>query len=236
MDPTVSTADILLRLTTAVAAGAIIGFDRGARGRTAGVRTMILVSIAAAGAMIEANLLLSVTGKTTESFSQMDTLRLPLGVLSGIGFIGAGAILKRGDLVTGVTTAATIWVTTVIGLILGAGYFLLGGAVTGITFVVLALIVKLESLMDRQHQAHLTVDVREDGPTTDRLRTIISDTGYKVTALAIREAENRRIRCRLTWHSREMASDVPPLVGRRRREQGVLSLDWQPIDAGEHAD
>lgn len=236
MDPTVSTADILLRLTTAVAAGAIIGFDRGTRGRTAGVRTMILVCIAAAGAMIEANLLLSVTGKTTESFSQMDTLRLPLGVLSGIGFIGAGAILKRGDLVTGVTTAATIWVTTVIGLIFGAGYYLLGGAVTGITFVVLALIVKLESLMDRQHQAHLTVDVREDGPTTDRLRTIISDTGYKVTALAITEAENRRIRCRLTWHSREMASDVPPLVGRLRREQGVLSLDWQPIDAGEHAD
>jgi putative Mg2+ transporter-C (MgtC) family protein len=235
VDPTVSTADILLRLTAAVAAGAIIGFDRGTRGRTAGVRTMILVCIAAAGAMIEANLLLSVSGKTTASFSQMDTLRFPLGVLSGIGFIGAGAILKRGDLVTGVTTAATIWVTTVIGLILGAGYFLLGGAVVAITFVVLALIVKLEALMDRQQQAQLTVEVCEDGPTMDRLRTIIADAGYKVTALAITEAEKRRIRCRLTWHSRKLATDIPPVVGRLRREQGVLSLDWQPIDAGEHA-
>ena len=90
MDPTVSTADILLRLTAAVAAGAIIGFDRGTRGRIAGVRTMILVSIAAAGAMIEADLLLSVISETSVSFSVMDTLRFPLGILSDIGLTAGG--------------------------------------------------------------------------------------------------------------------------------------------------
>ena len=74
-----------------------------------GSDTTVLVGLAACVAMIEANLLLSVGGKVTDSFGSMDVLRLPLGVLTGVGFIGGGAILKRGDLVTGVTTAATLW-------------------------------------------------------------------------------------------------------------------------------
>ena len=236
VDSTVSAADILLRLAAAVAAGAIIGFDRGTRGRIAGLRTMILVCVAAAGAMIEANLLLSVTGRSESAFSVMDTLRFPLGVLSGIGFIGAGAILKRGDMVMGVTTAATLWMVTVIGLILGAGYFLLGGATVAITFVVLALVVKLEPLMHRQHQAELTIEVRDEGPTTERLRSIVTVAGYRVTTLALTESDKRRVRCRLTWRSRQTPNDVPPVVVQLRQEQGVLSIDWQPIDAGQHSD
>ena len=57
-----------------------------------------------------------------------------------------------------------------------------------------------------------------------RLRTIIADAGYKVTALAIIKAEKRRIRCRLTWHGRKLASDIPPLAGRLRQEQGSSAL------------
>jgi len=67
----------------------------------------MLVGLAASVAMIQANLLLPVAGKTSASFGVMDLMRLPLGILTGVGFIGAGAILKRGDLVTGMTTAAT---------------------------------------------------------------------------------------------------------------------------------
>lgn len=61
------------------------------------------------------------SGKTPESFAVMDLMRLPLGILTGVGFIGGGTILKKGDLVTGVTTAATLWLVTVIGLCLGGG-------------------------------------------------------------------------------------------------------------------
>lgn len=225
----------MLRLAAAVAAGAIIGFDRGTRGRIAGLRTTILICVAAAGAMIEANLILSVVGKHDSSFSVMDTLRFPLGVLSGIGFIGAGAILKRDDMVIGVTTAATLWMVTIIGLILGAGYFLLGGATVAITFIVLALLVKLEPLMHRQHHAELTVELREDGPTVAQLRATIVEAGYKVTSLAFTRSDKLRVRCRLTWSSRDMANDVPPVVN-RLQQQGVLRIDWQPIDAGQHAD
>src|SRR6185437_12785005 len=158
VDSTVTWADILLRLAAAVLAGAILGYDRGTRGHIAGLRTTILICLAAAGAMIEANLTLSVVGKSETSFTVMDALRFPLGILSGIGFIGAGAILKRGTMVEGVTTAATLWLVTVIGLILGGGYFLLGGATVVIAFIVLAVLVHVEPLMRREHRGSLTID------------------------------------------------------------------------------
>ncbi|TAU05920.1 MgtC/SapB family protein [Rhizobium ruizarguesonis] len=98
--------DIGTRITLTLVAGGLIGLDRERGGHAAGFRTTILVALAACLAMIQANLLLSVYGKTPGSFTQMDVLRFPLGVLTGVGFIGGGAILKRGDMLTGVTTAA----------------------------------------------------------------------------------------------------------------------------------
>jgi putative Mg2+ transporter-C (MgtC) family protein len=83
-----------------MAAGVVIGLDRGLRGHAAGLRTTILVGLAAAVAMIQANILLSISGKTAESFGTMDLMRLPLGILTGVGFLGGGAILHRGDFVT----------------------------------------------------------------------------------------------------------------------------------------
>src|SRR6266446_8043427 len=108
--------DIAIRLGLTMLAGAIIGFNRGARGHAAGFRTTILVGLAASVAMIQANILLPMDGKTTGSFAVMDLMRLPLGILTGVGFIGGGAILKQGGSVKGVTTAATLWIITTIGL------------------------------------------------------------------------------------------------------------------------
>lgn len=105
--------DIAVRLALSVFAGALVGINRGERGRRAGLRTTILVCVASSLAMIQANLLLPTVGKPPTSFITMDLMRFPLGILSGIGFIGAGAIVHRGDLVEGVTTAATIWYVTV---------------------------------------------------------------------------------------------------------------------------
>jgi putative Mg2+ transporter-C (MgtC) family protein len=97
-------AHITIRLVLTMLAGAVIGFDRGARGHAAGLSTTILVGLAASVAMIQANILLPLAGKTPESFSVMDLMRLPLGILTGVGFIGGDTIVKKGDLVIGVTT------------------------------------------------------------------------------------------------------------------------------------
>jgi putative Mg2+ transporter-C (MgtC) family protein len=112
-------AEIAVRLLCTLLAGALVGFDRGEHGRPAGLRTTMRVSMAASLSMIQANLLLPVAGKAGDSFVVMDLMRLPLGMLSGMGFIGAGAIVRRDNFVVGVTTAATLWFVTVIGLCFG---------------------------------------------------------------------------------------------------------------------
>src|ERR1700734_2828752 len=97
--------DIAIRLLCTIAAGFLIGFDRGEHGRPAGLRTIMLVALAACIAMLQANLLMATNGKQADSFVALDLMRLPLGILSGIGFIGAGAIVRRENMVLGVTTA-----------------------------------------------------------------------------------------------------------------------------------
>ena len=149
--------DIALRLVLTMLAGAIIGFNRGARGHAAGFRTTILVGLAASVAMIQANILLPLSGKTPESFSVMDLMRLPLGILTGVGFIGGGTIVKKGDLVTGVTTAATLWLMTVIGLCLGGGQLVLGMVATVLAVFTLWLLKWVDVMIPREHRARLVV-------------------------------------------------------------------------------
>src|SRR5687767_6025060 len=108
MPVTVEWHDVVVRLLCAMAAGAVLGVNRTERERPAGLRTVMLVSLAAASAMILTNLLLVTSGRATDSFIVVDPMRLPLGILTGMGFIGAGAILRKGEMVQGVTTAATL--------------------------------------------------------------------------------------------------------------------------------
>jgi putative Mg2+ transporter-C (MgtC) family protein len=105
--------DLVIRLACTLIAGAIIGYDRGERSKAAGLRTTVLVCVAASVAMLQMNYLLPLAGRPTDSFVTNDLMRLPLGILTGVGFIGGGAILRRSSLIVGVTTAATLWYVTV---------------------------------------------------------------------------------------------------------------------------
>ena len=234
MTVTVSMQDIVLRLLAAALAGALIGLDRGTRGRTAGLRTNILVCLAAAGAMIEANLTLGVVGRTGSSFTMMDALRFPLGILTGIGFIGAGAILRRDNLVKGVTTAATIWLVTVIGLVIGGGYFTLGAALVVLAMVVLSLLIHVEQALPRDRTAKLTVETAKEGVADEDLRGAILKAGYKIALFSIDIHETRKLRWSLTWRSRERAQDTPPLVRDLMQLPDVIADVWSPQDADEH--
>src|ERR1700677_4145084 len=127
MELTLSWTPIGIRILLASLFSLEIGLNRDEKGHPAGMRTTMLVCLAATLAQLQANLLLATAGKTPSSFGILDLERLPLGILSGIGFIGAGVILKReNDTDSGVTTAATIWFVTVLGLLFGGGQLRLG--------------------------------------------------------------------------------------------------------------
>jgi putative Mg2+ transporter-C (MgtC) family protein len=171
--------DIALRLVLTIIAGAIIGFNRGVRGEAAGLRTTILVGLAASVAMVQANLLLPIAGKTPGSFAVMDLMRLPLGILTGVGFIGGGAILRRGDLIVGVTTAATLWLITVIGLCFGGGQLGLGIAATLLGFITLWSFRWLDVHIPREQRAALEVRTELASFAPSQLTELIAPLGYK---------------------------------------------------------
>ncbi|MCA0029956.1 MgtC/SapB family protein [Mesorhizobium sp. B263B2A] len=168
--------DLAARLLLTMLAGFLIGLNREARGHTAGLRTTILVGLAAAIAMIQANLLLDTTGKGADFFARMDVLRFPLGVLTGVGFIGGGAILRRGDLVTGVTTAATMWIMTMIGLAFGGGQFGLAGVATLLTLFTLQALKWVDLRIARDHRAILSVSWADGSPPD--LQEMVRPLGY----------------------------------------------------------
>lgn len=170
---------VAMRLVLAIVAGVVIGLDRGQRGHAVGLRTTILVTLAAAVAMIEGNVLLATNGKVYDSFATMDIMRMPLGILTGIGFIGAGAIVKRGDIVIGVTTAATIWVMTVIGLCFGGGQLGLGCAGTLLTFVTLRGVRWVEPRLVCDQHAMLTIRGEPNLSLIKNLADLIEPLGYE---------------------------------------------------------
>ncbi|MGF6534668.1 putative Mg2+ transporter-C (MgtC) family protein [Paraburkholderia sp. GAS206C] len=160
--------DLAIRLAVALLAGALLGLNRGESGKAAGLRTTMLVCLAACLAMLQMNVLLSQAGKPEGSFAVLDLMRLPLGILSGVGFIGAGAILRKDGLVTGLTTAATLWFVTVVGLCAGGGQIAL--AVIGIVLgmFVLSALAKIEHRLPRNLRASLTI--RYDVACRERAR------------------------------------------------------------------
>jgi putative Mg2+ transporter-C (MgtC) family protein len=177
--------EIAIRLLCTVFAGAVIGINREEHGRTAGLRTTILVCLAASLAMILANLMFHATGKMDSSVLRLDLMRLPLGILSGMGFIGAGAIIRRDNLVLGVTTAATLWFVTVIGLCFGSGQIMLGFVALGIGFATLTGVKWLEKHMKLERNATLTIVFGERNATEDDIIKPFIDANYKINFSSI---------------------------------------------------
>lgn len=223
--------DVALRLALSALAGGLIGFNRGEHGRPAGLRTTLLVCLAACGSMIQANLLMPTGGKPVDSYVVLDLMRLPLGILSGMGFIGAGAILRRGNAVLGVTTAATLWFVTVMGLCFGGGQIGLGLAMLGLGLIVLWGMKKFEMAMIQDHPAVLSTTVADEGINDEQLRTLLEAGGLRVANWGVayaRERARRRVRCQVRWRASRADAGPPPVVAQLAAQPGVTRVVWKP--------
>ena len=129
------TADIALRLLLAAGLGAAIGLERELGRKPAGLRTNILIAVGSA-LLTMTSIEIGGGGGTPD--------RIAAQIVTGIGFLGGGAILRSGQTVHGMTTAATIWVNAAIGMAAGAGLFAMATMTTAITLVVLALLPPIE--------------------------------------------------------------------------------------------
>lgn len=231
MPLTLTWHEIALRLALSVVAGALIGIDRGEHGRPAGLRTTLLVCLAASVAMIQANLLLVTGGKASDSFAALDPMRLPLGILTGMGFIGAGAIIKRDGLVHGVTTAATLWFVTVIGLCFGGGQISLGIAALALAVVVVSALRWLDARIKQDHQATLSLTTGRNEPTNQEICSAVRKAGCKIKASSVsysNQFQQRDIEFTVQWRASQQADELPHCIQDLMKDSRVLAAHWKP--------
>jgi putative Mg2+ transporter-C (MgtC) family protein len=168
-----SNYDILIRLLAAAVLGSIIGFERERLLWAAGIRTHMLVCVGACLVMI-----VSAFGFKDSLSSQnvvLDPSRVAAQVVSGIGFLGAGAILARGEIVRGLTTAASIWTVAAIGLAVGGGLYFAAGISTAVIIVILAGVKPLEEAYRARNQScRLKIEATQGALTPDILKQTLS--------------------------------------------------------------
>lgn len=163
----------LLSLSVALALGALIGLERELSDKAAGLRTNILICVGSC--------LFMVVSKQFTGTPVADPTRIAAQIVSGIGFLGAGAIMREGEHVTGLTTAATIWVVAAIGMAVGYGSYILAAETTVMVLVVQAVFPHLDTMIDELRQRHtfkIASDLDEDG--LEQIKTIFRNSDVKV--------------------------------------------------------
>jgi len=185
---------VLTHLCLALVAGAMIGLERTYHGRPAGFRTHTLVCIASSLLMLlTAYHWALLDGGTTEPMS-VDPTRMAQGIMTGIGFLGAGVIIKEGLTVRGLTTAASIWMTAAIGILIGIGFYFPAAVATFLTLGTLSLFRWIEMITPALYYGRLSVRFqRKDSPSEAELRGIVSEHGFTVANLSYSLKEEGKV-------------------------------------------
>jgi len=182
---------ILVRVLAALVVGALIGFERTFHGRPAGFRTHSLVCLAS-------SLLMLVTVYQNEWMTgvpldaiRTDPTRMAQGIMTGIGFLGAGVIFKEGLTVRGLTTAASIWITAAIGILIGIGFYFPAAVTTLLAIFTLSAFRWIEARMPTQAYARLELAFRRGSVRSeDVLREELRAHGFTIAQLSYRLSEN----------------------------------------------
>jgi putative Mg2+ transporter-C (MgtC) family protein len=178
---------ILEHLLIALAAGGLIGFERSYHGRPAGFRTHALVCLASSALMLVS---LYQNHWYPEAFAgrvALDPTRMAQGIMTGIGFLGAGVIFKEGLTVRGLTTAASIWITAAIGILAGIGFYFPLIVTTLLTLLTLSLFRWIEARVPSQFYAQLDVKfARDTAMQEDEFRRFVSEHGFSIANFSYR--------------------------------------------------
>jgi putative Mg2+ transporter-C (MgtC) family protein len=191
--------EMLLRLVAALVSGALIGYERSFHGRPAGLRTHVLVCLAS-------SLLMLVTVyemhwvKTGPAEIRLDPTRMAQGIMTGIGFLGAGVIVKEGLNVRGLTTAASIWITSAIGILAGVGLYVPMTISVVMTLIVLSVFRWVEMKVPTQSYFNFDVKYEKEGTLSEEdMRALIKRHDFSIANFTYRlEAEGRVLRHSMT--------------------------------------
>lgn len=174
--------EVVLKLVLAIALGGLIGLEREASQKPAGFRTNILVCVGSAMMMMLSVMIIQSKGGTTDTL-----VRMAAGVITGIGFLGAGTILHARGTIAGLTTASTIWVVAGLGLVIGAGYYVPALIFTALTIATLVLFRRVEESYLRRAQFHYHVKFKQRPYILSSLRKLALHHGIRLEKMTLRE-------------------------------------------------
>lgn len=189
MDP--NHLGILANLIAAVVAGGLIGLERSYFARPAGFRTHALVCLASCLLMTFSSHQWDLMQGAPIDAIKADPVRMAQGIVAGIGFIGAGVIFKEGLNIRGLTTAASIWMTASIGVLIGVGFHMPAFMATVITLVILALFPWIEAQLPSRLYAHNFIRYdRKSGMDEQNVRVLMRSFGFRILNMNIRTTED----------------------------------------------
>lgn len=218
--------ELLLRLVLACVFGGIIGYERQSRRKSAGLRTNVLVCLGACLIMVlSQEIYQHVEGKTNA-----DPARLAAQVVSGIGFLGAGAIMKEGLTVTGLTTAACLWVVAGVGLAVGGGFYSGAFITTALVFVTLGVLSRLDNLVDHEKRIGLTIHTLDKAGQLMSISSCLEDLQLTIHGIKVKAdedevaAEARSLYIDLDVYNRR-GLKIMVIIEAIRKIDGVISVD-----------
>jgi putative Mg2+ transporter-C (MgtC) family protein len=177
----ISNTEIIIRLLLGAVVGGIIGFERSSHGRAAGFRTHLLVCVAGVLIMTVSEYY-HYLSLWDPSYIRIDPARLAAGAITGVGFLGAGVIVKSGLNVQGLTTAACLWIVSAIGLSIGSGLYGAGLVSFVITYLSLWLLRRVEDKMPRLSYKFMTI-VMEGRGDEGSLKSLIEKCGATMSRI-----------------------------------------------------
>lgn len=200
--------EMLIRLLAALASGAFIGYERSFHGRPAGLRTHVLVCLASAVLMLVT--VYEDHWVRTPGDSRLDPTRMAQGIMTGIGFLGAGVIVKEGLNVRGLTTAASIWITAAIGVLAGVGLYLPMVFAVIMTLSVLSVFRWIEMKVPTQAYYYFDVKYEREGNLSEEaMRELLKKLGFSVANFSYRlegSGNDRMLRHKMTLQTTDRAA------------------------------
>jgi putative Mg2+ transporter-C (MgtC) family protein len=220
---------IVGRVLLALVLGGLIGMERTIHGRPAGFRTHALVCLTSALLMIALVYQGRWLGEVTVDSISAGSGRTAQGIMTGIGFLGAGVIFKEGLTVRGLTTAASIWITAAIGIQVGIGFYFVAVIGAAAALAVLALFLALERKVPAEIYMYHEVCFSGDAvPSGDELRTLIASHGLAVTHLTHHMRDRgKQFEYRMTLHGRD-PKNAEALSRHLRTLPGVIEFRISP--------
>jgi putative Mg2+ transporter-C (MgtC) family protein len=173
--------DSFLGIATAAALGSLIGLEREVHGQPAGLRTHMILAV---GASLAAILSILFSQDLSNPNLPSDPGRIVAQVVSGVGFLGAGAIMKMGITVKGLTTASSLWTTAIVGIACGSQYYEIACFTAIVVLIILTVINYLESLMLTTYKTHtLKISLRDRPGIVNEIREMLSESNVKIVSL-----------------------------------------------------